>query len=273
MFGFAEFLILGLDGEAWINSRNWMAARNSSKQSDMGFRAEFGLPETPIDSNNEKCVLETTLQTSPDESQCSHLSCPTCLRRLLQAAGQILTLLKRLLLCSMGCSAPTFVCEIVSFRQVKPFAQSVWRHSSFASFTLAHATLQESWEVSNLGKQTRVEAAFSSQIFTWLHSNTQGSRKTPQSQADQDRGCVLRLSFSFCCKARIQHCKSRGVLINRMQTRNVVAAAVRGRVVPRLRRRHATVLRVLESIWFRGRGQDLWIRSRGELQFSLNRPE
>ena len=39
----------------------------------------------------------------------------------------------------------------------------------------------------------------------------------------------------------------------------VEAAAVRGRVIPRLRHAHATLLRIRESIWCRGRGQDLWI--------------
>ena len=61
----------------------------------------------------------------------------------------------------------------------------------------------------------------------------------------------------------------------RMQTRSVVAAAVWGRVIPRLRQTDATIAR-MRSIGFRVRGQVLGTmckRSRVELQFSTNRPE
>ena len=51
-------------------------------------------------------------------------------------------------------------------------------------------------------------------------------------------------------------------VLNKRQTRSVVAASVSGRVDPVLRQTHGTFPR-MRSIWFRECGQDLWTMCKG----------
>ena len=131
MCALAEFLLLGLRGLDEL--RGIDDCQNFVQEARYEFRAEIGclvhrliasetLARGPmrmayLKPHSKRLPTEINAVTSPVQRVCGDSLVSSCRPNL--------TLLKMLLLLSMGRSTPIFVCEFVSFRQVKPLAQSI----------------------------------------------------------------------------------------------------------------------------------------------------